>query len=175
MQAEKDKVTATIEKAIADTIETGVIVELGSVPKALYTKAEYSGADCLYIILPQHKTAIPIHTKQLGSVLVQVLVDNKDLKSSQDIQDYPVVTDNQLQMWYSDYTIVEHLVQVEVYKHKTALSGWELDRLKHRADASRGHSKLLAKMAELEKDPFYAIMSEDEKRDYRRNKLGMGL
>lgn len=167
-----DVTTAEIEQSIKDMLDKGVAIELGNIPEAIYTKHEYSGKDSLYIIIPQHKTAIPLHGRNLQATIVKVLVDNKDLKSSQDITDYPIVTDNHINLWYSDYNIVEHLVVVEVYKQRATLSGWEQRKIKDRQNAKRGHSKLFAKLKELEQDPFYAIMSEDEQRAYR---LSVGI
>ena len=163
--------TALIEEKTRQVVETGDIVELGKLPQALYTKQEYSGSSSLYVILPQHKVAIPYsqkHQAKLVSTIADTLAKKSDLKSSQAVTDYPIVTHVQLEMWYTDYEIVEQLVTIEVYKQPKTMSGWEQRRLKERKQAQYGHSKLVEQMEELRKDPYYAVMSEEDKLAHRR-------
>ena len=101
---------------------------LGSMPQEIYSKKEYCSDSMLYLIVPQHKIAIPYGkaiTPKLLETLADILVQKGDLQSSQTITDYPIVTHIQLDMWYSDYEQIEQLKVIPVYKPRKALSGWE--------------------------------------------------
>lgn len=154
---EVDKRASTVEALTADTMPAGI-----------YTKQEYSGASALYVILPQHKVAIPYckETKTL-SILIEQLVDHGDMKSSQMMADYPIVTHNQLEMWYIDYEIVAVLRNIEVYKPAKALSGWEIRRRQDKVDKHRGHTKLINKINETRANPFWQSLSEDKQKQFR--------
>jgi hypothetical protein len=150
--------TQDTELVTIEQIQTGIPIKLSSVPQALYTRQEYSGASALYIILPEHKTAIP-YNKSTPNLLAQTLVDLHDLKSPDSVQDYPIVTHVHLEQWYSDYTIIEQLKEVKVYKPKPAVSGWEQRRKTEARSKVAFNNKIANKLIELNNDPLYKLSS----------------
>jgi hypothetical protein len=130
---------------------------LGSMPQEVYSKQEYCSDSMLYLIVPKHKVAIPYGsevTPKLVETLATTLLDHSDVQSSQTPTDYPIVTHVQLEMHYSDYTMVEQLKVIPVYKPRKALSGWE-ERAKTATRRAHLDSVKYMKEKELARlDPF---------------------
>ena len=156
------------EQTTAEQINTGVPVKLSSVPQALYIKQEYTGASSLYIILPLHSTAIP-YGDNTADLLVQTLVDLHDLKSSQSVQDYPIITHVHLEQWYSDYNVVEVLREVAVFKPTPAVSGWEERRKTAARSKVTFNNKIAMRLLELNNDALYKLSSPAQQMRMRTN------
>lgn len=138
-----------------------------TMPAGIYTKQEYSTDSALYMILPQHRIAIP-YGSNTQALLVDQLVEQGDITSPQDMKSYPIVTKPQLEQWYTDYDIITKLVNITVYKPKKALSGWEQRQLKDKVDKHRGHLKHIEKQNKLLSNPFFHTLSPEQQEKLRK-------
>jgi uncharacterized protein YnzC (UPF0291/DUF896 family) len=130
---------------------------LGSMPQEIYSKKEYCSDSMLYLIVPQHKVAIPYGnsiTPKLLETLADTLVKHGDVQSSQTITDYPIVTHVQLDMHYSDYEQIEQLKIIPVYKPRKALSGWEELRKQKTRKSYLNTVKVMQEKEASRVDPF---------------------
>jgi hypothetical protein len=137
------------------------ILDKPTMPAGIYTKQEYSTDSALYMILPQHRIAIP-YGSDTQALLVDQLVEEADITSPQEMTAYPIVTKPQLEQWYGDYVIVTKLVNVTVFKPKKALSGWELRQYKDKVDKHRGHLKHIEKQNKLKGNPFFSTLTPEQ-------------
>lgn len=92
-------------------------------------------ADTFYLV-PKHKVAIPRCTFS-HQMLVNLLVNKSDIHSSQDIADYPLVSELHLHKHFQDYVTVEKQTKVLVTTPSWLCSQRMQDRIKKRAAECR--------------------------------------
>jgi hypothetical protein len=169
MQAQTaDKINDDIADATQDMIDSGIATTLDDAPSALYTKMEYSGESQQYLMIPHLEVLIPYgrgHNMQ-EELAHQLLLDT-DYTSSQDVTDYPTITHKHMKLWYRQYTIIEELREVQVYKARTGLSGHEKVRLDSRANLKRGHIVVQKALKVMQKNPQYLCASPEKQRVWR--------
>ena len=158
-------------QAIDSMVATGDRAEIDTLPSSIYEKQQYETGSTLYIILPKHSKAIPYKVSTAADQVLQALIACKDVTSSQEYTDYPIVTHRQLEMWYADYEIQAVLKTVPVHKPKAICSGWELRQVEDKMTCTASVAKAQARLLALDKNPFYAKLDKDSKYQARAQYL----
>lgn len=167
-------------KACAEALveaEQATNVETVKIPKSSacsYVTTIYTGEAALYLLMPQHKTLIPYEQgeSKLVATINSILVKHKDMKSSDTPTDYPIITHQHYQQWYSDYEVIHVMKTVEHHIPPKAQSSWTTDQHKTRSTASRIVQNKLKKVLKQKGNPFYAMATPEEKRQFHKQIIG---
>ena len=100
-------------------------------------------ADTFYLV-PLHKVAIP-RCEYSHQMLVNLLVNKADITSSQDIADYPLISELHLHKCFPDYVTIEKQTRVQVTTPSWLCSQRMQERIRKRAAETRAIKHFEAK------------------------------
>lgn len=171
MQTTLRDIETEAKEAQREMIDTGKPVHIETEPSAIYSKQQYETGAVLYILLPQHKIALPYTAHTAQEQILHALIKCKDVTSSQDYTDYPIVTHKQLAMWYASFEILPILKTIPVYKPAAICSGWEQQQIKKSKNWSGTVVKTVAKLEKLKDNPFYQRLPLEQQKTVRQKEL----